>query len=54
MNSYGSIRDIKDRAVEIIPEYIELLKLLEEINPCGQAYVLQDDNLVISYRLKLL
>lgn len=34
-------------------EYIELLSLLERINPCNQYYELTEDCLIISYYLKL-
>ena len=53
MTRYNSIRKIEDKVMEIIPEYIDLLKLLEEVHPCEQSYDLKDNNLVISYMLKL-
>ncbi len=34
-------------------EYIGLLSLLEEINPCNQLYELAEDCLIISYELKV-
>lgn len=53
MSRYDSIKDIEDKVMEIIPEYMDLLELLEEVNPCEQSYDLKDHSLVVSYMLKL-
>ncbi|MFA9422405.1 MAG: hypothetical protein ACERLG_02435 [Sedimentibacter sp.] len=41
------------KSFEGINELIPLLELLETINPCNQEYELIDDNVIISYSLKL-
>lgn len=53
MNSYDSIKDFKDNIKGFSKEYIELLEVLEKINPCEQLYDYKDNSLVISYKLKI-
>lgn len=52
MNTYNSIKDI-DNLGQISSEYVDLLELLERVNPCEQSYDIEGNTLVISYRLKL-
>lgn len=60
MSKYNSITQLantintlnlsfKDELTELIP----LLELLEKVNPCSQEYELIDNNIIISYSLKL-
>jgi serine/threonine protein phosphatase PrpC len=41
------------KTYELNEEYIELLSLLEKINPCNQYYEAGEDYLIISYEIKL-
>nr|WP_300002433.1 hypothetical protein [Tissierella sp.] len=46
-------RDLDGEIKSVNREWIELLKLLERINPCSQSYELADDCLIVSYKFKL-
>lgn len=52
MKVFESIEEIKNR-VSIDEDLVELLELLEEVNPCNQRYHLGENSLIISYNLKL-
>ena len=61
MSKYKSINNLRNQIENIsdlesyknLNELIPLLELLETINPCGQEYELINDNIIISYSLKL-
>ena len=61
MSKYKSIINLKNQLENLsalkpydgLNEIIPLLELLEKVNPCGQEYELIDDNIIISYSLKL-
>ncbi|MEL7648733.1 MAG: hypothetical protein AAGU76_11605 [Sedimentibacter sp.] len=61
MSKYKSINNLKNqlesmsalKSYENLYEMIPLLELLEKVNPCDQEYELIDDNIIISYSLKL-
>lgn len=63
MTTYDSIKDFKriynsnsrckNKGLEFNNELISLLELLEEVNPCQQQYDLYENNIVISYELKI-
>lgn len=61
MRKYKSINSLKNqlenmsalKSYDGLNELISLLELLETINPCDQEYELVDDNIIISYSLKL-
>jgi hypothetical protein len=53
MSKYNSVKDLNFPYDNQLAELIPLLELLESINPCGQEYEVVDDNIVISYFLKL-
>ncbi len=46
-------RDSDMKIKEVDREWIKLLELLEDINPCGQNYDIVDDCMIVSYKFKL-
>lgn len=52
MSKYNSIKQLADE-LSGLNELVTLLELLERINPCNQEYELTNNNLIISYSLKL-
>lgn len=52
MATYSSIKDIKSK-VSFHDSLISLLELLEKINPCNQSYEIIEDNMIVSYLLKI-
>lgn len=60
MSKYKSINNLAEELNKLnlpyeeeIEELIPLLDLLEKLNPCNQEYELVEDNIIISYSLKL-
>jgi hypothetical protein len=60
MSKYTSIRILAEELNQLdlpykneFTELIPLLTLLERVNPCNQEYELNDNNIIISYTLKL-
>lgn len=52
MNTYNSIKGLTN--IEYLnKELIDLLKLLEEVNPCEQRYAQINNSMVVSYKLKV-
>lgn len=52
MAIYNSIKDIKSKA-NFHDDLITLLELMEKINPCNQSYEIIEDNMIVSYLLKI-
>lgn len=52
MGTYKSIIEIPED-IFLNKDLIDLLKLLETVNPCGQSYDVKEDALLISYILKI-
>lgn len=57
MTIYRSITELKSEInkekLNIRDETIKLLELLEEVNPCEQSYDLENNSLLVSYRIKI-
>ncbi|MGM0396767.1 MAG: hypothetical protein ACQEP4_06895 [Bacillota bacterium] len=49
----GIVEFVEGRNLEIDSQYIELLSILERVNPCGQEYHMEKNTLVISYKFKM-
>lgn len=54
MATYNSVKEIKNMPDNKgFVDFIDILELLERVNPCNQNYDIDNENIMISYELKL-